>query len=250
MGDLLRLPAESRFQPELEALAAADTAPRPPGWRLSPRAVESYILGAERPVGGVAITPKYIGDRSLVQVAITTLASDRALMLVGEPGTAKSWLSEHLAAAISGSSVLIVQGTAGTSEEHIKYSWNYALLLAEGPSGKSLVPSPIYRAMDEGRIARFEEVTRTASEVQDALISVLSEKQIAVPELNRIVSARRGFNIIATANTRDRGVNEMSAALKQAAFEAAALPLALLDVEHFGEPGRLEKSVGLREQTV
>jgi MoxR-like ATPase len=211
----IRLPAEKKYENELKALQAADKAARPPGWALSPKAVEVYILGSDKPVGGVAITPKYIGDRALVQVAIATLASDRALMLVGEPGTAKSWLSEHLSAAISGTSSLVVQGTAGTSEEHIKYSWNYALLLAEGPSQKALVPSPIYRAMQAGRFARLEEITRTASEIQDALISILSEKQIAVPELGEIVSAQRGFNIIATANTRDRGVNEMSAALKR-----------------------------------
>lgn len=214
MSDL-RQPAETKYAHELAALAAEDTAPRPPGWRLSPRAVETYILGSDRPVGGVAITPKYIGDRALVQVALATLASDRALMLVGEPGTAKSWLSEHLSAAISGTSALVVQGTAGTSEEHVKYGWNYALLLAEGPSQKALVPSPILRAMRDGRFARFEEITRTSSEIQDALISILSEKQVAVPELDEVVSAQRGFNLIATANTRDRGVNEMSAALKR-----------------------------------
>jgi MoxR-like ATPase len=208
----IRLPAEVKYQAELSALAAADQGPRPPGWRLSPRAVETYIMGSEGPV---PVTPKYIGDRALVQVAIATLASDRALMLVGEPGTAKSWLSEHLAAAISGSSAAIVQGTAGTSEEHIKYSWNYALLLAEGPSERALVPSPILRAMREGRFARVEEITRTSSEIQDALISLLSEKQIAIPELGEMVAAQRGFNLIATANTRDRGVNEMSSALKR-----------------------------------
>ena len=211
----IRLPAEAKYQAELDALARSDASPRPPGWRLSPRAVEAYVMGSDKPIGGITITPKYIGDRSLVQVAIATLASDRALMLVGEPGTAKSWLSEHLAAAVSGTSAQVVQGTAGTSEEHIKYGWNYALLLAEGPSQKALVPSPILRAMREGTFARFEEITRTAPEIQDALISILSEKQIAVPELNEMVSAQRGFNIIATANTRDRGVNEMSAALKR-----------------------------------
>jgi MoxR-like ATPase len=159
-----------------------------------------------------------------VQVAIATLASDRALMLTGEPGTAKSWLSEHLSAAISGTSALIVQGTAGTSEEHIKYGWNYALLLAEGPSQKALVPSPVLRAMREGKLARFEEITRTSAEVQDSLISILSEKQIAIPELGEIVSAERGFTIIATANTRDRGVNEMSAALKRR-FNFVTIPV-------------------------
>jgi MoxR-like ATPase len=211
----IRLPAEVKYQAELTALALADKAPRPPGWRLSPRAVATYILGSDTPVDGVTITPKYIGDRSIVEVAIATLASDRALMLVGEPGTAKSWLSEHLTAAISGNSSLIVQGTAGTSEEHLKYGWNYALLLAEGPSHRALVASPVLRAMREGKFARFEEITRTAAEIQDSLISILSEKQIAVPELGEVVSAERGFNIIGTANTRDRGVNEMSAALKR-----------------------------------
>lgn len=220
----IRLPAEAKYEAELRALAAEDKALRPPGWLLSPKGVEAYIMGSDKPVGGVAITPKYIGDKSLIQVAIATLASDRALMLIGEPGTAKSWLSEHLAAAISGTSALVVQGTAGTSEEHIKYGWNYALLLAEGPSQKALVPSPIFRAMKEGRFARFEEITRTSSEIQDALISILSEKQVAIPELNEIVSAQRGFNLIATANTRDRGVNEMSAALKRR-FNFVSIPV-------------------------
>ena len=211
----IRLPAERKYQAELEALTAADKESRPPGWSLSPRAVEAYVMGAARPVGGVTITPKYVGDRAMVQVAIATLASDRALMLAGEPGTAKSWLSEHLAAAISGTSALVVQGTAGTSEEHLKYGWNYALLLAEGPSPRALVASPVLRAMREGKCVRLEEVTRTSSEIQDALISILSEKQVSIPELGEVVSAQRGFNVIATANTRDRGVNEMSAALKR-----------------------------------
>jgi len=211
----IRIAAEHRYADELAALAAADDVAKPTGWRLSPRAVETYVLGAEKPVGGVPITAKYVGDRAIIQVAIATLASDRALMLVGEPGTAKSWLSEHLSAAISGDSSRIVQGTAGTTEEHIKYSWNYALLLAEGPSERALVPSPVLRAMREGTFARLEEVTRTSSEVQDSLISILSEKQIAIPELGEIAHAQRGFNLIATANTRDRGVNEMSAALKR-----------------------------------
>ncbi|QSQ12178.1 ATP-binding protein [Myxococcus landrumensis] len=211
----IRLPAEAKFKTELDALAAHDDKPRPPGWALSPRAVETYILGSTKPVGGVPITPKYVGDKGLVQVCIATLASDRALMLVGEPGTAKSWLSEHLSAAISGTSALIVQGTAGTSEDHLKYSWNYALLLAKGPTPDALVPSPVLRAMRGGKFARFEEVTRTSPEIQDALISILSEKQVSIPELGEVVSAQRGFNLIATANTRDRGVNEMSAALKR-----------------------------------
>ena len=220
----IRLSAEQKFADELEALAQDDRLAKPEGWKLSPKAVEAYVLGSDKNVNGVAISPKFIGDRAIVQVMIATLVSDRGLMLIGEPGTAKSWLSEHLTAAISGDSSLIVQGTAGTTEDHIKYSWNYALLLAEGPSPKALVPSPLFRAMKQGKFARFEEITRTASEIQDALISLLSEKQIAIPELGEIVSAKRGFNLIATANTRDRGVNEMSAALKRR-FNFVTVPM-------------------------
>lgn len=232
--ETIRQPAEVRWQAELAALQAHDPHPRPAGWQLSPRMVETFIMGSAAPLPGpdgaaVAISPKFVGDRRLVQVAIATLASDRALMLAGEPGTAKSWLSEHLAAAVSGTSQLVVQGTAGTTEEQVKYSWNYALLIAEGPSRRALVESPVLRGMQSGRVVRLEELTRCAAEVQDALISVLSEKTIAIPELDEVVAARRGFAIIATANTRDRGVNEMSSALKRR-FNFVTIPV-IGDVE-------------------
>ena len=140
------------------------------------------------------------------------------------PGTAKSWVSEHLAAAISGDSTRLVQGTAGTGEEQLRYGWNYAELLSRGPSFDALVPSPIMRAMQEGRIARVEELTRIPADVQDTLISILSEKTLPVPELGAEVQALRGFNIIATANNRDKGVNELSSALKRR-FNTVVLPV-------------------------
>lgn len=220
--DALRLPAEEIFADELATLIENDTHEKPAGWKLSPRSVLTYILGGE--VKGKKISAKYVGAPRLVEIAIATLATDRSLLLIGEPGTAKSWLSEHLGAAISGNSQLLLQGTAGTTEEQIRYTWNYALLLAEGPSMKALVPSPVYRGMHEGTLVRFEEITRCPSEVQDALITLLSEKILSIPELGSHVMAKRGFNIIATANTRDRGVNDMSAALKRR-FNMVVLPI-------------------------
>ena len=130
---VLRRQAEDQFAEELAALAKDDDRQRPPNWKLSPWGVAQYILGG-KVEHGLEITPKYIGNRRLVEIAIATLATDRALLLLGVPGTAKTWLSEHLAAAISGDSTLLVQGTAGTAEETIRYGWNYALLLAKGPS--------------------------------------------------------------------------------------------------------------------
>jgi MoxR-like ATPase len=221
--DVLRPHAEAATGAELAALAATDDRPRPPSWRLSPWAVVTYLLGGTLPDGTV-IVPKYVGQRRLVEIAVATLATDRALLLLGVPGTAKTWVSEHLAAAISGSSTLLVQGTAGTAEESLRYGWNYARLLAEGPSEAALVPSPVYRAMRAGRLVRVEELTRMPSEVQDALVTILSEKVLPVPELDTEVAAVPGFNLIATANTRDRGVNEMSSALRRR-FNTVVLPL-------------------------
>ena len=223
---LLRPHAEQAFAAELAALAAEDEVlgrARPPRWRLSPAAVVTYLLGGATH-DGTRVTPKYVGPRRLVEVAVATLATDRALLLLGVPGTAKTWLSEHLAAAVSGDSTLLVQGTSGTAEEAIRYGWNYARLLAEGPSAAALVASPVMTAMAEGRIARVEELTRIPSDVQDALITILSEKTLPVPELGIEVQAVKGFSVIATANNRDRGVNELSSALRRR-FNTVVLPL-------------------------
>src|SRR5262245_51201526 len=222
--EVLRAPAEVRYADQLEALQQNDAETPPPNWRLSPRAVLAYATGG-KPLKArlngkaveVPITRKFFGDDGIVERAIVTLASERSLLLIGEPGTGKSWLSEHLAAAISGTSILTIQGTAGTTEEHIKYSWNIARVIAEGPTPQNLIPSPTMVAMRAGALLRFEELTRCVPDVQDALVSILSDKAIAVPELpdNNMVWARPGFNVIATANTRDQGVNELSAALKR-----------------------------------
>ena len=202
----LRLPAEESFREEFVALAKSDDRPRPESWKLSPHAVVTYVMGGTLK-DGTKIVPKYVGKRQLIETAVATLATDRALLLLGVPGTAKSWVSEHIAAAISGNSQRLIQCTAGTDENQVRYGWNYAMLLAKGPSRDALVATPLMRAMEE-----------------DTLITVLSEKLLPIPELNDVVHASRGFNIIATANSRDKGVNELSSALKRR-FNTVVLPL-------------------------
>lgn len=223
MSTILRQHAEQLFAHELEELQKQDSGERPPNWKLSPQSVVDYLVGAKLK-NGFEVSPKYIGNRRLMEIAVATLTTDRALLLYGLPGTAKSWVSEHLSAAISGDSTMIIQGTAGTSEEAIRYGWNYARLLAEGPSEKALVSTPVMRAMKEGKIARIEELTRIGADVQDTLITILSEKTLPVPELNTEVQAVKGFNVIATANNRDKGVNELSSALKRR-FNTVILPV-------------------------
>lgn len=223
MAAILRQHAEELFAQELEELKKQDSDKVPVNWKLSPQSVVTYLMGGKLK-NGFEVSPKYIGNKRLMEIAVATLTTDRALLLYGLPGTAKSWVSEHLAAAISGDSTLVVQGTAGTSEESIRYGWNYARLLAEGPSEKALVETPVMRAMKDGKIARIEELTRIGADVQDALITILSEKSLPIPELNSEVQSVRGFNIIATANNRDKGVNELSSALKRR-FNTVILPV-------------------------
>jgi MoxR-like ATPase len=220
---VLRQHAEQQYQEELAELAKQDDRQRPPSWKLSPWAVRTYLLGGKLP-SGFEISPKYIGNSRLIEIAIATLATDRALLLYGLPGTAKSWTSEHISAAVSGDSTLLIQGTAGTDESTMRYGWNYARLLVEGPSPAALVVSPMMRAMQDGKITRIEELTRIPAEVQDTLITILSEKTLPVPELTMEVQARKGFNVIATANNRDKGVNELSSALMRR-FNTVVLPL-------------------------
>lgn len=223
-----RPPAEVEHAAELDALRQADTAAKPPGWRLSLRAVKRFILGDADSQAKLVCAP------ALIERAMVTLATSRALLLIGEPGTAKSLLSELLAAAISGESTLTIQGGASLTEDQIKYSWNYALLVSEGPSQRALVPAPLHQGMAHGRIVRFEEITRCPLEVQDSLLSILSDRVLAIPELagdSGMLFAREGFNVIATANTRDRGVNEMSAALRRRFNFETVFPIRDADAE-------------------
>jgi MoxR-like ATPase len=240
------LPAEERFATELAFLAAHDDGPRPPGWLLTPRAVITFVCGSggealklpDAPEGlpdELVVAPKFVGERALVERCVVTLAGERGLLLVGEPGTAKSMLSELLSAAVSGTSALTVQGTAGTTEDALRYGWNYALLLAQGPTPQALVDSPVLAAMRTGKVARVEEITRCLPEVQDALVSILSDRRMSVPELSGTddaqVAAAPGFTVIATANLRDRGVSEMSAALKRRFNFETVHPIADVEAE-------------------
>ncbi|QJB30532.1 AAA family ATPase [Chitinophaga oryzae] len=238
MSDTLRQHAEALYATELEELKKQDSGKRPHNWLMSPQAVVTYLIGGKLK-NGFEVSPKYIGSKRLMEIAVATLATDRALLLYGLPGTAKSWVSEHLAAAISGDSTRIVQGTAGTSEESIRYGWNYARLLAEGPSRQALVETPVMRAMQEGKIARIEELTRIDADVQDTLITILSEKTLPIPELNSEVQAAKGFNLIATANNRDKGVNDLSSALKRR-FNTVILPV----------PGTMEEEIDIVKRRV
>lgn len=238
MSNILRQHAEKQYAKELKVLKKIDDRQVPKNWAMSPWAVVTYIMGGTLD-DGTEIEPKYFGNKRLIEVAVATLVTDRALMLMGIPGTGKTWVSEHLAAAISGDSTLLVQGTAGMSEESLRYGWNYAKLIAEGPSESAMVASPMMTAMQKGKIARIEELTRIPSDVQDTLITLLSEKLLPIPELNTEVQAQKGFNVIATANDRDKGVNELSSALRRR-FNTVVLPL----------PAELEEEVNIVKNRV
>ena len=208
---------------ELAELAKADNRQRPPNWKLSPWAVRTYLLGGTLH-NGFVVTPKYIGNRRADRDRRRDAGDRPRAAAVWRAGDGKIWVASTWRRRSAASLTLLVQGTAGTDEAAIRYGWNYARLLAEGPSHAALVVSPMMRAMREGKIARIEELTRIPAEVQDALITILSEKTLPIPELNTEVQASKGFNVIATANNRDKGVNELSSALLRR-FNTVVLPL-------------------------
>ncbi len=236
-NQILKPTMEMKYASELALLRKWDTARRPENWLLSPKAVRTFILGTDIPIEHegkkIKIAKKFFGDDALVERSIVTLAGNRGLMLVGDPGTAKTMLSELLSAAICGCSTNTIQGTAGTTEDMIKYSWNYAMLLSMGPVAEALIPAPLYIGMKEGRITRFEEITRTPLEIQDSLISIMSDKILNIPEYKDepVLYAKPGFYIIATANTRDKGINEMSSALKRRFNFETVLPVGSVAME-------------------
>ena len=100
MQTVQRLPAEQQFQTELEALMAAEKDPVPTGWRMSPRSVLTYICGGK--AGGMEITPKYVGNRRLVEICIATLVTDLSLIHIsfrrkghGDPKSRHGVLGHH-----------------------------------------------------------------------------------------------------------------------------------------------------------
>lgn len=225
-----RLPAEVYYADELAALRKNDPYPRPPGWQLSPRGVEAFVLGDT----AQGSNPKFVAPSAVVTRVVISLATQRGAMLVGEPGTAKSWLSELICAAISDDSTLVVQGGAIESVQQLLYSWNKAILERQGPCIEALIPGPLYRGMEEGVLVRYEEIARSSPALQDALLSILSERSIPIPELSgerSILYAREGFNLVGTSNTSDRGVHEMSAALKRRMNFETIHPISSVDDE-------------------
>lgn len=209
-----RLPAELRFAKELERLRQNDDSPVPPGWRMSPIAVEKFIIGDKNS----GVTRKFIAEEGVVRRIVISLCTNRGCFLVGEPGTAKSWVSELLAAAVSGDSTLVIQGSAVTSVNQLLYDWDRAALARSGPHRQALIPGPLYRGMRDGKLVRFEELSRCPQNLQNVILSVLSERIISVPELgddDGTLYAAPGFNIVATSNSVDEGINKMSVALRR-----------------------------------
>ena len=101
MTQTLRRHAEEQFAEELENLQKVDQRQRPTNWKMSPWAVVAYLMGGKLD-NGFEVSAKYIGSQRLMEIAVATLVTDRALLLYGVPGTAKSCVSDDLAVAIGG----------------------------------------------------------------------------------------------------------------------------------------------------
>jgi MoxR-like ATPase len=129
---------------------------------------------------------------------------------------------------------LLVQGGAVETVEQLLYNWNTALLDRKGYCQEALIPGPLFRGMQSGKLVRFEEIARSAPALQDALLSIMSERMITIPELSgdhSLLYAQEGFNLVGTSNTTDLGVNEMSSALKRRMNFETIKPITSVDDE-------------------
>ena len=84
MSTLLRQHAEQLFAEELHELKKNETNPTPDNWVLSPQSVVTYLLGGKLK-NGFEVTPKYIGRRRLMEIAVATIVPSCSMGSPGQP---------------------------------------------------------------------------------------------------------------------------------------------------------------------
>ena len=187
--DMLRAPAEAKYADELDWLESIDDGPKPFSWRLSPGWCGCSCSAPSGRRLDRDIAQKWFGDRSFVERSIVTLASDRGLLPDRRPRHRQELARR---AARGGHLPRLDPGRAG----HRRHHRGPHQVLVERVHGdrpgtvpRRDDPSPIMTAMDQGVIGRFEELTRATSDVQDALISILSEKYVSIPNSTTTTSS-------------------------------------------------------------
>ena len=159
-----------------------------------------------------ALRRSVVGRGREIEVLLAALRSGRHILLEGPPGTGKSTLLRNLAEG-TGADFEFVEGTAELTPARLVGHFDPATVLTEGYSPQVFVDGPLLRAMRSGALLYVEEINRVPEETLNALVTVMSEREIVVPRLGR-VEAEDGFRLVAAMNPFDAvGTGRISGAV-------------------------------------
>lgn len=158
------------------------------------------------------MTSTIVGRRRELELLQAALATGAHVLLEGPPGTGKSTLLRHVAAARH-SSFVLVEGNAELTPTRLVGSFDPALVLTRGYAPEIFVDGPLVHALREGGLLYLEELNRVPEETVNVLLTVMSEGELNVPRLGCVV-AHEQFRLVAAMNPYDAvGTSRLSPAV-------------------------------------
>lgn len=142
-----------------------------------------------------------VGRVREVELVVAALAAGRHMMLEGPPGTGKSTLLRVVADGL-GLGFEFVEGNAELTPARLVGHFDPARVLNDGYSPDVFVDGPLVTALRDGSLLYVEEINRIPEETLNVLITVMSEGEINVPRLGKIIAAD-GFRLVAAMNPFD-----------------------------------------------